>query len=98
MRWRRSDHQKPNEERIIGCLSQGNVENKCCGRGISSDVASETVSRMLWADGADPRLSYESLAGPSQQSPVGGNLVFVLYTATQAGAGVNVSSEKLHGK
>jgi hypothetical protein len=65
MLWRRNDHQKPSEEKIIGYLSQGVVENKCYGRGISSDVASDTVSRMPWADSADHRLSYESLAGPS---------------------------------
>lgn len=50
--------------KIIGYLSQGKEENKRCEGSMSWHVASDAVSRLPWADGADHRLSYESLAGP----------------------------------
>lgn len=43
---------------------KGEIENRCCASSECSSVASGAVSRLPWADGADPRLSVRNLADP----------------------------------
>lgn len=70
-RWRRNDHRSEMSKVSIGRLGEwkGEIGRKRWEGSISSQVASDAVSRLPWADGADHGLSYQSLAGPCSKHP-----------------------------